>query len=264
MAMLCQDFFRDVDCFLDGELLSQDRQQVESHLRDCDTCRKHLEARQQLRRALRSTATPCPANLRQNLSQKLDFIDAAQPVPGYFRRISQKPHVMLLAGAAAGLLILPLLQDKQTEQFARTKTESRPMVEAMISRHQLPLPLDVTGEPEKVQSWFAGKVPFYVPAPKLEPVASLQGGRLADLGDREAVLLRYQRSGRPISVYIFDPRGLELSAPRRIVGNREVFMQTGRGYQVAVFRDRGLGYAITSELNEPDHLKLVNVMMNER
>ena len=165
---------------------------------------------------------------------------------------------MLVAGALAGLLVVPTLRS------GKERNDRPVVVDAMISRHQLPLPLDVTGEPEKVRSWFTGKVPFRVPAPQLEPVASLQGGRLADLGDREAVLLRYQQSGQPISVYIFDPQGLELNTRRTVIGNREVFLPDGRGYQVAVFRDRGLGYAVTGTMNEPDFLKVVSAMVSGR
>jgi anti-sigma factor RsiW len=128
-----------------------------------------------------------------------------------------------------------------------------------VVRHQRNLPLEVTGNPEAVQSWFDGKVPFAVPALKLEPIASLRGGRLSHLGSREAAQLQYERAGQRFSIFVFDPQGLRLRAPRRqMIGNREVFLEDTSGYHVAVFRDRGLGYAITGNLDESDVIRLIS------
>lgn len=257
MTKPCLDVQRDLDFFLDGELLSQERARVERHLAECASCRNRVDAHRALRLALRQQENiHLPDRVHRALTGRLDQEDKARSRPGTVVRFVHKPAVLLVAGALAGVLLLPLVQT--------SKSDGPQLVDAMISRHQLPLPMDVTGEPEKVGSWFAGKVPFLVPARRLEPVASLQGGRLADLGDREAVLLRYQRLGKPISVYIFDPRGLEISAPRTVIADREVFLPNARGYQVAVFRDRGLGYAITSELNQPEHLKLIHALVSEK
>jgi anti-sigma factor RsiW len=258
--MQCSDLERDLESLVDGELLASDRQQYERHLTDCPGCHRLVQSRRELRRSLReAVAVPCPSSLRAKVAHHLDVEEETrQSTQGsWLSRAWQQPSVMLLAGALAGLLVMPGLRSTQ-----RQRPERPVVVDAMISRHQLPLPLDVTGEPEKVRSWFAGKVPFMVPAPHLEPVASLQGGRLADLGDREAVLLRYQQSGQPISVFVFDPQGLELKARRTVIGNREVLLPDGRGYQVAVFRDRGLGYAVTSTLNEPEFLKVISAMVS--
>lgn len=259
--MQCSDLERDLESLVDGELLASDRLEYERHLGECSGCQRLVSSRRELRRAVReAVSVPCPSDLRAKVSQRLDRHDEVQAAAQgtWWQRTWQQPAVMLVAGALAGLLVVPTLRSGK-------KRNDRPVVvDAMISRHQLPLPLDVTGEPEKVRSWFTGKVPFRVPAPQLEPVASLEGGRLADLGDREAVLLRYQQSGQPISVYIFDPQGLELNTRRTVIGNREVFLPDGRGYQVAVFRDRGLGYAVTGTMNEPDFLKVVSAMVSGR
>ena len=102
-----------------------------------------------------------------------------------------------------------------------------------------------------------------VPAPQLEPVASLEGGRLADGRSRSgAASLSAERSA-DLGLH-FRSAGLELNTRRTVIGNREVFLPDGRGYQVAVFRDRGLGYAVTGTMNEPDFLKVVSAMVSGR
>jgi anti-sigma factor RsiW len=261
--MQCSDLERDLESLVDGELLPSDRLMHERHMSQCPGCNRLVQARRELRRVLReAVSTPSPSSLRRKVSERLDDEDQkSQAAQGsWLSRFWQQPSVMLAAGALAGLLVMPGLRTARLDRSDRPPV----VVDAMISRHQLPLPLDVTGEPEKVRSWFAGKVPFMVPAPQLEPVAVLQGGRLSNLGDREAVLLRYQQSGQPISVFVFDPQGLDLKARRTVIGNREVFLSDARGYQVAVFRDRGLGYAVTSTLDEPEFLKVVSAMVSGR
>jgi predicted Zn-dependent protease len=45
---------------------------------------------------------------------------------------------------------------------------------------------------------------------------------------------------------------------RQVIGNREVFFDQEHGYNVALFRDRGVGYAIASDLDQDQMMKLVS------
>ena len=49
-----------------------------------------------------------------------------------------------------------------------------------------------------------------------------------------------------------------------MIGSHEVILEGTHGYSVAVFRDRGLGYAVTSTLDEPEFLKVVSAMVSGR
>src|SRR2546430_10080250 len=54
-------------------------------------------------------------------------------------------------------------------------------------------------------------------------------------------------------LFVFDAHDLPLAAPRRyMIGQREVYTEGTRGYQVALFRDNDVGYAITGSVNEPE------------
>ena len=49
-----------------------------------------------------------------------------------------------------------------------------------------------------------------------------------------------------------------LDARRQMIGSHEVILQGTHGYSIAVFRDHGLGYAITGDIEEPELLRLIS------
>ena len=60
-----------------------------------------------------------------------------------------------------------------------------------------------------------------------------------------------------------DPRDEAIEAPqRRIVNGREIYVGTGPGVSTAAFQDRGLGYVVTSDLDEDSLVRLVPALFN--
>jgi anti-sigma factor RsiW len=136
----------------------------------------------------------------------------------------------------------------------------------VLAKHQRNLPVEVSGQTDDVRRWYVDKVDFPVRPPKFTQPAhgqkvAFRGGRLANVRDRQAAYLLYEVDGNKVSVFIFDPGELPLEARRRaVVGNREVFIDGERGYNVALFRDHGVGYAIASEVGEQEMLRLVSAV----
>ena len=57
---------------------------------------------------------------------------------------------------------------------------------------------------------------------------------------------------------VFDPRDQPIeSRERRVVNGREIYLGSGPGISTAAYRDRGLGYVITSDLDEDTLTRLV-------
>ena len=46
------------------------------------------------------------------------------------------------------------------------------------------------------------------------------------------------------------------------IGDREVFFDGDRGYNVALYRDQGVGYAIASDLDQGQMLRLVSAAVS--
>lgn len=261
--MRCEDIERDLDCLLDEELAQPERIEAEAHVRDCSSCLRLVSQRRELRSVLREAVrVPTPrSTLMPRLMCGLDEIDHQSRPASFFERLpaywGRRAAAVLSVSAAAGLVLWV-----QAVAPRRPQRSHPAVAELTIGKHLRNQPLEITGNPEVVRSWFDGKVPFAVPTPRLEPIASLRGGRLSNLGDREAALLQYDRRGRTISVFVFDANGLQgvpLQEPRRaVIGNREVYLQGAHGYQIAYFRDRDLGYAIAGSVDEPEFIQLIS------
>ena len=76
---------------------------------------------------------------------------------------------------------------------------------------------------------------------------------------KQAAYLVYDVNGNKVSVFIFDANDVPIESRRKtVVGNREVYLDQEHGYNVALFRDHGVGYAIASELDQDQMMKLVS------
>jgi len=262
--MRCDELERDLGCFMDGELAPPEQREVETHLHECAACRSQVEEQRHIKQLLRQSLVPAnssvaPAGLVQRVRAALDDSEGRSGWRFYSwatRTLGRTAVGILVPVAAALALVVGYVETVE------------PLVNESIVRHQRNLPLEVTGGPEKVQSWFDGKVPFAVPAPRLGPNCPLRGGRISHLGAHEAALLQYDQNGQKISVFVFDAQGvsspLRLRMPaRRMIGNREVFLEDEKGYHAAFFRDRGLGYAITGSVDESDFIELISAAVGQ-
>jgi anti-sigma factor RsiW len=261
--MQCQDIERYVDSFIDCEFAEPERLEFEAHLSECAPCRELVRRQAAFKATLRALLQrpAAPPGLRQRVDAMLDAQERAEAAPARSGLFSRSRG--WVPAAVLGLFVLAL--GWVLSPAPRLLRRESPVILDSIVIHQRNLPLDVAGNPEAVWRWFDGKVSFAVRVPHLEPAASLRGGRLVSLGSREAAYLTYERRGDRISVFVFDARDLPLMAPRRhVVGQREIFTEGTRGYQVALFRDNDVGYAITGSVAEPELIRLISAAVSER
>lgn len=73
--MRCGEMQELITALVDNELSDQDRSVVESHLKDCPTCRSVFERQEALKRAIRLAGASriTPANLRRQILSDLGF-----------------------------------------------------------------------------------------------------------------------------------------------------------------------------------------------
>ncbi len=244
-ALRCAGIRRFVDTYLDGEFAETDRTEFEDHLAECDSCRKMVKAQAQWKEAIK-VAGPresAPAALRNRVKRSIAREAAPRVAP--YRRWATRVLPVAAAGGLLGTLI-----------FSRVHWS--PVAADVIAKHQRTLPIEIAGGPEQVKKWYLDKVDFPVRPPQM-PQAVLRGGRLSSVGEHQAAYLVYDINGNKVSVFIFDPGDLPMEAEqRRVIKNREVFFDQERGYNVAMYRDRGVGYAIASDLDNDQMMKLVS------
>ncbi len=247
-ALRCAGVQRFVDTYLDGEFADNDRAELEAHLTECEVCRSKVQRQREWKRAVKEAAPreTAPAALRNKVLRSVRKEQLAAQKS--WRRWAAR----VMPVAAAGGLLATLIV---------SRVNWSPVAADVIAKHQRNYPVEVTGGADQIKRWYDGKVDFSVRVPSFPPAAqvALRGGRLANIGDRQAAYLVYDVHGNKLSVFIFDPGDLAFEAPRKtVIGNREVFFDQERGYNVALYRDHGVGYAMASDLDPDQMYKLVS------
>ncbi len=234
--------------YVDGELTGVDRDAAERHLGGCTSCAGRVRLESRFKAAVRAhlPRPMIPAGVRLRLDRAL----SAQPIAP--RRWPWLSYPRLVPAAAAALLLITITS---------TVRQSQSMVLAQAERsYQAEMPMDVTGSDcGSIASWFRGRVDFPVRAPTLGGGATCQGGRLVNVGERPAAYLVYRaQSGHRVAFLVFDPRDQSFEAPeRRVINGREIYLGAGPGIYTATYRDRGLGYVVTSDLDADALTRLV-------
>lgn len=217
-----------------------------------------------------------PAPLRAlTRPEAVQAVPAGQVVSLAQRRAHRTPAQMRVRYAvpfvvAAGVAFAVSMHRPAAETAAVPAAPSAPALQALVgldglvddlvSLHAQPLPPEVT-QPDEVRRFdpFVG-VP--VEPPKLQPFgAKWVGGRMLPLRDSRAAMLQYSLAGgHRISVYVYDPRRVRPESNtlrQRVVRDAPVFVGNIRGYNVAATERRGVGYAIATDLDEPESVELV-------
>jgi anti-sigma factor (TIGR02949 family) len=250
--MNCAEVDKFIHAYIDGEFADEDRVEFERHLAECQRCREAARFEVEFKRALRHALPrpPLPPGFRARIVDEI----ARAPAPGrrWFRVVY--PSAAFAAAAAVTMVFV-------WRGPPPAPAEAPPVVEESIHRHAGNLPVEVVGpDGQRVASWFRGKVDVPVQAPQLMPVgADLLGGRVSHLRDRQAAHLIYTLRGKKVSVLVFDPRNMPLHLRRvQRIHNRDVYFDHQQGYNVAVYQQGNVGYAITSKLPESQMVQLVS------
>ncbi|HEY3447568.1 MAG TPA: zf-HC2 domain-containing protein [Myxococcales bacterium] len=263
-AMDCQDFEPFLFAYVDGEFDGPERADADTHLAECEACRREVEQQRAFKRRLKEVASeasalspPAPAALRERIESALAQERAPRRLP------LLRPAYLVPAGlaAAATVAVIVWLSGTSPEQ-------ANAFITASILHHQGDLRLDVEDDQsQKVRDWLRGRVDF-APSriPELRNVA-MRGARVSQLNGRPAAYVLYgPRAGAParrVSLLVFDAPDLRLPAGRRIA-DHDVLLANQRGYNVAVWKDREIAYSLVSDLDEHDLVELLEPLPEQR
>jgi hypothetical protein len=131
-------------------------------------------------------------------------------------------------------------------------------VESHLRRTRGQLPLEVeTAAPQRISDWFANKVNFSVKLPNYqessgqEKLYTLEGARLVGYINDYAAYVAYRMKQRPISLVITSDSVAKPSGGEEIVARGLTFHYNAiHGLKVITWSDRGLTYALVSDLEE--------------
>lgn len=246
----CQEVRKFIEVYLDGEFDEADRNEVEAHLMKCCSCRSHAAYEHRFREAVRARVPK--SQISEELNNRL-----IMATDKYFSSWTWSKRLAwgsVPAVAAVALVI----------SFTWTVTSGfSPLVEAAVERHSSDPTVEVnSSDTDVVESWFKSKVHFHVALPHSPPrQLALIGGRLSQLVDRQAALVRYRNGLHDYSLFVFTDPGGDIdgiNCHKIRAGN--LCLSEKSGYTVAVWRSHGLAYSMVGESPPNEMLAVVEAI----
>ncbi len=270
MTSPCRAIARLVELYLDGELEPTQLLEVEKHTQACATCRERVVLDRAIRASVRRTVVS--AKPSANFHVRVTSSMLAQRWAPVQRSQSGAPSwggwLVVAAAAAAFAFGIQTRRQREAESSARVAESSThasvgldTIIDQFVDWHARPLPPEITN-PNDLPGFepYVG-VPVHPPA--FSPFgARLLGGRILPVHDeRVTAMLQYMMgSGHRISVYVYDPRRIATSQSRlqpKVIGSSEpVYVGQVRGWSIAAHEQRGVGYAVASDLDDAANAEL--------
>jgi anti-sigma factor RsiW len=209
-----------------------------------------------------------PASLKQRIQASIWRVGHVGRMGGV-RQLSAKPSAPAfhwrLAVVAMFILALPvtiwLLGRNNNSGHASLSGPSQFALMAAEThlrhtRGQLPLEITSNG-PDEISAWFTNKVGFSVKLPNYQDASGqeklyrLEGARLVGYKDDYAAYVAYQMRTRPIGLVITSAAIAEPAGGEEIKAKGLTFHYDSiQGLKVITWSDRGLTYALVSDLDQ--------------
>ena len=253
----CEEIRERLTLYLDNELQGDERAGIEAHVHSCASCSAFVEKELAFLNAIRGSA-PLHTAAPELKSQVAEILDGTQRVA----RGSSRRWILAIA-AAVLVLLLPVIvwrvvrQNKHPENgtpspFALMAAESH----LRHSRGQLPLEVE-SSNPQDISAWFTNKLAFNVKLPSYQESSgqdklyTLEGARLVGYQNDYAAYVAYRMKDRPISLVITSEQLAKPSAGEVLAARGLTFhFNAIDGLKVITWSDRGLTYALVSDLDE--------------
>lgn len=267
--MKCEDARQFVDAYVDGEFGERERAEFDVHIEACEPCRQEVEGRIELKDVIKKTCRcgAAPDELRARIMGELRVVSAQETRAGSRRKmVHYVAAAVPLAGAIAVVLAVVTPEWFAVDESAASEQLQRlPAVQHTVEWHRGDFPVEVTGPAtEAVTGWFRGKVDFPVRLPAFDAEqVQLVGGRIAHVDDKRAAYALYDVGGARLSVMMsHDDKVAVPAADIERIEGRDVAFLNLRGYEVAILRNNGITYTMTSDLSHPEMVDLVQAALH--
>lgn len=261
----CEQIRDRIVLYLDNELESTECADLTKHLEVCRACRVVFESERAFLESVRGARRLEEASpeLRQRAQEILTggSIRASVSEKQRGARLLRPQYLvpiaaMILVALVAGIWRFGVLSTKPERE--RLSEFARMAADVHIRHIQGQLPLEISSDvPEQISNWFNGKVPFVLRLPNYqeasgqEKLYQLEGARLVGFKNDYAAYIAYQMKTRPISLVVTSQSVAQPSAGEEIQASGILFhFNSINGLKVITWSDRGLTYALVSDLEE--------------
>ena len=259
--MDCHDVRDQLLDFQQGRLAPDLVTGVRRHLDGCGDCAHADLVERELTQVLerRTPQYSAPVALKRKLAA--NWPAPAPAAPRSRGRSWLRLSLPAALAAAALLLVVPSVRELVTPKSEGAQIMVGEAVNDHVRMLQSQRPLEVESSGlHQVIPWFSGKLDF---APGIRFAGDeefpLRGGAVGYFVDRKAAALVYGRRLHSISLFVFKADGLPWPTARlEPAGRAEVYRTSARGFNVLLWRDGELGYALVSDVNAADLLLLAS------
>jgi anti-sigma factor RsiW len=283
--MSCRQVAALSDAFLDGELPADQTLDLEEHVAACEACRERIRFGSALRASTRH-AVQADAVSSSGFEMRLSSALRAER-ERLLEASSQKPSLgpagqrrwgtvtPLVLSAAATFALVTWFNSRldreravvaggaqsQRAPAALAALDPEQVLDELVDYHAAPPTPQITepGLGQRLEPEVG--VPVRLPALK-QYGASWEGGGVVPMKNQRAAIFRYRVSNHPVTVYVYDARRVPLRGvlEPRVVHNQSVSVGERRGYSIAAREQRGVGYAVATDLNDDESAELVSTI----
>jgi anti-sigma factor RsiW len=244
--------------YLDNELQDDERVAIETHVQSCASCTAFVEKELAFLNAIRGSGPlhTAPAELRTKVGAVVG--GSKRPVRGRSRRKWIVPIAAVLLVLVTPVVVWRVMRQSNRPGNGGPSPFALRAVESHLRHMRGQLPLEVeSSNPQEISTWFANKVNFNVKLPSYqessgqEKVYTLEGARLVSYQNDYAAYVAYRMKERPISLVITSDSVARPSGGEQIASRGLKFHYNSiDGFKVITWSDRGLTYALVSDLDE--------------
>jgi anti-sigma factor RsiW len=264
--------------YLDDELHGRELSDFEQHLDGCVECRRSCEQERRIIESVRAARPLYLASheLRDRIANLLEqapepyvasspLRNRVQQILGFDQRTAAPRfafpgmRAMAAIGAMAAMLLFAGFWFFHVRPAPPIPSEFAMMaVDSHSRRIRNQLPLEIkTSSPSEISDWFSGKVPFSLKLPTYQEnsgqarIYHLEGARLVGFKNDYAAFVAYQMRNRPITLVVTSNHVAMPSGGEEIPSKGLKFRYDAiNGFKVITWADRGLTYALVSDLEE--------------
>ncbi|GEM_PF-5930099 len=245
--MRCDEIRRFSDLYIDGEFEEREKALFEAHLQSCEACRAQVGAWLAFRNAIRKKMAEQPAmpdDVRTRLMAGI----------GKAKSSTQHNAWKRVAFAVASMAMVVALGYMVSQSRPEPALEVESLIAESVANHEASLPPEVEGTMASMMPVLS-KWMDNPPLPPLreDQLTRLEGARLTRVGNKQAILYRYNHRGHIMTVlqvpHAF--RNLAAAEGKPIQPPKLVYDGAREGLNISLYEGHGHTTTVVSDTPRP-------------